>query len=67
MQVQLDPGESKDVRLEFPASRCTLVTAGGRRVVEPGAFELRVGPSSRGATQLVAGFEILESQGSHTP
>jgi beta-glucosidase len=66
-QVQLDPGESKDVRLEFPASRCTLVTAGGRRVVEPGAFELRVGPSSRGATQLVAGFEILESQGSHTP
>jgi beta-glucosidase len=57
-QVELAPGESREVAIALPASRCTLVTAEGRRVVEPGSFELRVGPSSRRATQLVAGFEI---------
>jgi beta-glucosidase len=59
-QVELAPGESREVAIAVPASRCTLVTAEGRRVVEPGSFELRVGPSSRRATHLVAGFEIYE-------
>jgi beta-glucosidase len=60
-QVELAPGESREVVIALPASRCTVVTAEGRRVVEPGSFELRVGPSSRRATQLVAGFEIYDN------
>ncbi|MFC7597603.1 glycoside hydrolase family 3 N-terminal domain-containing protein [Terrabacter sp. GCM10028922] len=66
-QVQLAPGESQEVRIDIPASRCTVVTADGRRVVEPGAFQLRVGPSSRQATHLVANFEILENERRKTP
>ena len=51
-QVMVAPGESVTVLLEVPAADCTLVTAEGRRVVEPGEFELLVGPSSRdGALQ----------------
>jgi len=34
------------------------VTADGRRVVEPGAFELLVGPTSRLADLLVVPFEV---------
>jgi beta-glucosidase len=63
-QVELAPGETRQVRIAVPASRCTLVDAAGRRVVEPGAFELRVGPSSRRSSHLVAHFEIHAGQGS---
>jgi beta-glucosidase len=62
IQVELAPGESREVAIAVPASRCTLVTADGARVVEPGSFELRVGPSSRRATQVVAPFEIHEPE-----
>jgi beta-glucosidase len=37
---------------------CTIVDARGSRVVEPGAFELLVGPSSRDADLLRAGFAV---------
>jgi beta-glucosidase len=46
-QVRLAPGETAEVVIEVPASACTLVTADGRRVVEPGDFELRIGPNAR--------------------
>jgi beta-glucosidase len=57
-QVSLAPGESARVSLEVPVSACTIVTTDGRRVVEPGAFELLVGPSSRLADLLVAPFDV---------
>ncbi|GAB2963978.1 glycoside hydrolase family 3 N-terminal domain-containing protein [Streptomyces pseudoechinosporeus] len=57
-QVEIAPGESLDVRLSIPASQCSLVTADNHRVVEPGEFALRVGPSSRREQQLSAGFRI---------
>ncbi|WUV94369.1 glycoside hydrolase family 3 C-terminal domain-containing protein [Streptomyces canus] len=57
-QVEIPPGESLEVNLSIPASRCSLVTADNRRVVEPGEFALRVGPSSRREQQLSAGFRI---------
>lgn len=57
-QVEIAPGESLDVRLSVPAAQCSLVTADNRRVVEPGEFMLRVGPSSRREHQLSAGFRI---------
>ncbi|MEV4351689.1 glycoside hydrolase family 3 N-terminal domain-containing protein [Actinoplanes sp. NPDC049596] len=57
-QVSIPPGESRTVDLELPAGACSLVTADGRRVVEPGDFELLVGPSSRERDLLRAGFTI---------
>ena len=57
-QVQVQPRESVTVSIEVAAESCTLVTADGRRVVEPGEFELLVGPSSRPADLLRARFTI---------
>ncbi|MEO5665095.1 MAG: glycoside hydrolase family 3 N-terminal domain-containing protein [Nocardioides sp.] len=57
-QVEISPGQTLDVDLDIPVSRCSLVTADNRRVVEPGEFELRVGPSSRSTDQLVAPFRV---------
>ncbi|WP_223624480.1 glycoside hydrolase family 3 N-terminal domain-containing protein [Microbacterium sp. EST19A] len=57
-QVDIEPGESARVRLELPVADCTIVDAAGIRVVEPGAFELLVGPSSRDEVLLTAGFEV---------
>jgi len=46
-RVALEPGETKVVELEFPVQDCSIVNAAGERLVEPGEFELLVGPSSR--------------------
>ncbi len=57
-QVDIEPGESVRVRLELPVADCTIVDAAGIRLVEPGAFELLVGPSSRDEVLLSAGFTV---------
>jgi beta-glucosidase len=57
-QVQVPPGQEVHVEVEVPAGACSLVTADSRRVVEPGEFELLVGPSSRPADLLRAAFRI---------
>jgi len=46
------------VDLTVAVCACTIVDAQGRRVVEPGDFELLVGPSSRTDTLLGARFTI---------
>jgi beta-glucosidase len=55
-QVTVPAGATMTVDVEVPAAACTLVTADGRRVVEPGEFELLVGPNSRDLR--AAGFRI---------
>jgi beta-glucosidase len=57
-QVTVAPGASVTVDLELPASACTIVDAQAERVVEPGEFELQVGPSSRTRDLLRARFTI---------
>jgi beta-glucosidase len=57
-QAEIPPGEARQVQLVIPASRCSVVTADSHRVVEPGEFELRVGPSSRRQSHLVASFHV---------
>ncbi|MFJ8765742.1 exo-beta-d-1,3/1,6-glucosidase [Streptomyces clavifer] len=57
-QVTLAPGEAREVLVELPVGACTLVDAEGLRVVEPGDFELLVGPSSRDDALLRAGFTV---------
>ncbi len=48
-KVAVARGTTEKVRLEIPVSECSIVNASGERVVEPGEFELRIGPSSREA------------------
>ncbi|MFI7546905.1 glycoside hydrolase family 3 N-terminal domain-containing protein [Actinoplanes sp. NPDC049599] len=57
-QVLVPAGESVTVELAVPAADCSLVTADARRVVEPGEFDLLVGPDSRPASLLSARFRI---------
>ncbi|GAA0433961.1 glycoside hydrolase family 3 N-terminal domain-containing protein [Leifsonia naganoensis] len=57
-QVDLARGESARVVLTLPVADCTIVDAAAVRRVEPGAFELLVGSSSRTEDLLAAGFEV---------
>ncbi len=57
-QAQLAPGEQRRVAVEIPVHRCSMVDRHGRRVVEPGEFELRVGPNARDARQLARRFRV---------
>lgn len=59
-QIDIGPGEEARVDFELPVADCTIVDPHGRRVVEPGEFELRVGPSSRTSSQLRARFVVEE-------
>lgn len=46
-RVHLAPGEKKTVQIELPWQSFEIVNAQGVGVVEPGEFEILVGPSSR--------------------
>ena len=52
------PGEAVTLDLELPVAACSVVDAAGRRVVEPGEFELLVGRSSRDEDLLRAPFTV---------
>lgn len=56
--VDVQPGETADVEVTLRVADCTIVDAAGRRVVEPGEFELLVGPSSRDDALLSARFVV---------
>ncbi len=53
-RVQLAPGEKKRVQVELPWAAFQIVNAQGVSVVEPGEFEILVGPSSRDGDLLKA-------------
>ncbi|WP_430868837.1 glycoside hydrolase family 3 N-terminal domain-containing protein [Demequina aurantiaca] len=57
-QVALQPGESSTVELSLPVTDCSMVNARAERVVEPGDFQLLVGPSSRLDVLEVATFTV---------
>ncbi|GAA2732125.1 glycoside hydrolase family 3 N-terminal domain-containing protein [Pedococcus aerophilus] len=57
-QVVVEPGQSVPVAVAVPVSACSIVDAAGRRVVEPGRFELLVGSSSCDEDLLVVPFEV---------
>ncbi|WP_062521262.1 glycoside hydrolase family 3 N-terminal domain-containing protein [Demequina silvatica] len=57
-QVALAPGASARATIRIPVSECSIVTARGERVVEPGAFQVLVGPTSRLADLLVADLSV---------
>jgi beta-glucosidase len=57
-RVDLKPGEKKRVLFEVPYERLALVNEDLETVVEPGAFEVMVGGSSRDGDLLKDGFEV---------
>lgn len=57
-QARVAPGERADVRVRVLVEACSIVNARGERVVEPGSFELLVGPSSRERDLLRAPFLV---------
>ncbi|SCY03123.1 beta-glucosidase [Microbacterium sp. LKL04] len=56
--VDVAAGADATVEIDLPASDCTIVDAAGRRIVEPGEFELLIGPSSRDEMLRAVSFEI---------
>ncbi len=57
-RVHLEPGERRTVRISIPWEAFSIVDADGRRVVEPGEFEILAGPSSRDAELLRAKVRV---------
>ena len=57
-RVHLEPGETKTVTVELPWGSLQIVNAAGEVVVEPGEFEIRVGPSSRDSDLLKATLRV---------
>jgi beta-glucosidase len=56
--VEIEPGAQATVELAVAVADCTIVDAAGDRIVEPGEFELLVGPSSRDEALLAARFTV---------
>ena len=46
MKVELQPGESREGVLSFPVAELSLILEDGRRLIEPGTFELQLGTAS---------------------
>jgi beta-glucosidase len=57
-RVELQPGETRTVRLHVPYDRLALVNRELETVVEPGEFEVMVGGSSRDADLLKESFTV---------
>lgn len=57
-RVDLAPGETKTVSLDVPFEQLALVNADLETVVEPGEFEVMVGPSSRNEDLLKDTFVV---------
>lgn len=60
-RVALAAGETKTVTVELPWRSFEIVNAAGQPVVEPGEFDIRVGPSSRMADHLVTRVKVPAS------
>jgi beta-glucosidase len=59
-RVQLKPGETKTLYFKIPASSLSIVNTREERVVEPGEFEILVGPDSRNRNLLKAIFQVVK-------
>ena len=57
-RVHLEAGEKKTVTIHLPWEAFQIVNAAGQPVVEPGAFEILVGPSSRDADLLKVNLTV---------
>ncbi len=58
-RVPLAPGETRAVEFTVAYDEFSIVDAAGHRVVEPGVFQILVGPSSRRADLLEARLSVV--------
>lgn len=58
-RVTLLPGEDATVRFEIPYEQLAMVDADGNSVVEPGDFELLIGPNSRDCDRRRLSFKVV--------
>ena len=59
-KVSVGPGKTADVTFDLPVASCSIVDSDAVRVVEPGDFELLVGPDSRDPSLLKARFTVVQ-------
>jgi len=57
-RVPLEAGKSKRIQFELPVSALSIVNVDAERVVEPGEFEVMIGPSSRDQDLLKGRFAV---------
>ncbi|NLK35651.1 MAG: hypothetical protein GX301_09485, partial [Gracilibacteraceae bacterium] len=57
--VTLKPGEKKRVEITIPVASLALIDRSCRKVVEPGEFEIMIGPSSRDEDLLKAVVKVV--------
>jgi beta-glucosidase len=60
-RVHLEAGEARSVVLKLPVADLWLIDAACEKIVEPGAFEIMVGPSSSDDALLRALIRVEES------
>lgn len=58
-RLELAQGERRIVEFEIPSAALSIVDLKGKRIVESGDFELRVGRSSRRETQVTSEFYVV--------
>jgi beta-glucosidase len=58
-KMTVEAGTTTAVTFDLPVASCSIVDADARRVVEPGDFELLVGPDSRDSSLLTACFSVV--------
>jgi beta-glucosidase len=57
-QLEIAPGSTEVASMELPVSDMTMVNAAGKRVVEPGEFDIRVGHSSKDSDLLTVRIQV---------
>jgi beta-glucosidase len=58
-RIHLEPGQTKTVQFIITPDKLSFLNEDMRRVVEPGLFEIMVGPSSSSDKLLKAKLEII--------
>lgn len=58
-KVELKVGETKTVAIDVPIKELAIVNPQGEYVVEPGTFEIMIGPDSRDEVLLKAKFKVV--------
>ena len=59
-RIHLEPGETKTVEFPITPDRLSFLNEEMRRVVEPGLFDIMVGPSSSAEGQVMTKLEVVE-------
>ena len=57
-RISLDPGHTRRLTFDINTSELSVLTKDGKRIVEPGDFDVLVGPSSEDSKLLKSSFNL---------